>query len=1036
MKMKKKLFNMKTVFLALLFVGSMLAGEAFAQQRQLTGKVIDDFGDPIAGASIVVVGTTTGTATLGNGTFSLNVPPNATLSVSFIGFVTQTIAVGDRTNIDITLLEDALLVEEVVVIGYGVQRKSDLTGAVSQIKATDLENRSVATVGEALQGKVAGLQIITESGAPGAGTVINVRGFTAGGGGPLYIVDGLQVANINYLDPENIQSLEVLKDAASAAIYGVQAGNGVILVTTKSGSNSVRGRVFYNMMYSSSEVTRLPSVMNAQQWTTYMLEGGFAVQDVIDDYWYTYNNGTRADTKWSDYIFEKGYLMRNTVGVESGTDKGNLYVALTSTSNDGVVSGNKDFYRRFTGQVNADYQVKTWLKVGTTNSVEKFDRRSIRENSEVNGLISAAVLLDPITPYLYEPNNIPAFVQTALDQGRPVIKDENGGIYGISRYGTSQIWHPMQMRDSREGNSDGINANGTLYANFTPVNGLVFTSRLGYRYNYENSITYVYPYWVMETNAQAAGTLDGYSRNGMFYQWENFANYMFNVGKNNITAMAGMSYQKNKTNGLTGTSNLLTNEEPNYRYFEYTSDAATTRRTRGAPTESISLSYFGRLNWNYGNRYNAQINFRADAYDAASLPKDNRWGYFPSFSAGWTISNESFMSEMNRDILSLLKIRASWGKNGNINIVRNGYYYSATLSTGTIYDWSNSSGSVVGTAPSTTLANPTLRWEESVQLDVGLDTRFLNDRLTLNYDFYRKMTEGQLTSMTPVMTTGASRTYVNAGSIRNYGHELELSWKDNIGKFNYSISANMTTVNNKVVKGATTERLAGANLQGFGAITYQEEGFPLWYMRTYKFVQVDPGTGDALYEKADGSLCTYSDLTDDDKMYVGSAIPDYNYGITISLAYNGFDFTAFGSGQQGGDIFQAYYRVDLPRVNRVDYFYTDRWTPSNTNAAVPKPNMADTRYWGSSAMISSASFFKIRQIQLGYNIPRPFLNQISVSSLRLYVSLDNFFTFTSYNGFDPETRSGSTTTPGSGMGIDRMSFPLSKNITFGLNLSL
>ena len=1032
--MKKKLFKMKVVLLCLLIVGSLLASEAVAQQsRQLTGKVIDNLGDPVIGASVLVVGTSIGVASQANGTFSLNVPPNATILVSSIGFVSQTIAVGNRSNIEITLQEDTSVLEEVVVIGYGVQRKSDLTGAVSQIKASDLENRSVTTVGEALQGKVAGLQIITASGAPGAstGTVINVRGFTAGGGGPLYIVDGLQVSNINYLDPENIQSLEVLKDAASAAIYGVQAGNGVILVTTKSGNNNPRGRVFYNMMYSSSEVARLPKIMNADQWTNYMIEGGFATQDVINDYWYTYRDGTRADTKWSDYIFEKGYLMRNTVGVESGTDKGNIYVALTSTSNDGVVSSNKDFYKRFTGQVNADYQVKPWLKVGTTNSVEKYDLRSVRDNSEVNGLISAAVLLDPITPYLYEGSNIPAFVQTALNDGKPVLRDENGNIYGISRYGTSQIWHPMQMRDSREGNSDGINANGTLYANFTPIKGLVFTSRLGYRYNFANSTTYVGPYWVMETNAQAAGTLDGSSTNSLFYQWENFANYSYSFGKHNITAMAGMSYQNSKTNGLTGTSNLLTNEAPNYRYFDYTSDAATIRRTRGAPSESMNISYFGRLTWNYGNRYNAQVNFRADAYDAASLPKDTRWGYFPSVSAGWTISNESFMQNVNRNILSSLKIRASWGKNGNINIVRGGYYYASTLGTGTMYDWSNSSGSVVGTSPSTTLANPLLRWEESVQLDLGLDTRFLRDRLTFNYDFYRKTTEGQLARITPVMTTGTSTSYINAGSIRNYGHEFELAWKDNIGKFNYSVSANLTTVKNKVVKGASTERLAGASLQSFGTITYQEEGYPLWYMRTYKFDHVDPTTGDALYQKANGTLTTYAGLTDDDKMYVGSAIPDFNYGITINLAYNGFDFTLFGSGQQGGDIFQAYYRTDLPRVNRLDYFYTDRWTPSNTTATIPRPDMADTRYWGSSAMISSASFFKIRQIQLGYNIPKPLLNQLTISSLRVYMSLENFFTFSNYKGFDPETRSNG----GSGMGIDRMSFPLSKNISFGANLS-
>ncbi len=388
------------------------------------------------------------------------------------------------------------------------------------------------------------------------------------------------------------------------------------------------------------------------------------------------------------------------------------------------------------------------------------------------------------------------------------------------------------------------------------------------------------------------------------------------------------------------------------------------------------------------------------------------------------------MKEVNRDLLSFLKVRASWGKNGNVNILNN-YEYATTVGSDYTYDFNNTSGTTVGVGPSNRLPNTKLRWEESEQYDIGLDTRFLNNRLAFTYDFYHKETKGLLTTTTPAMTTGASSMYVNAGNVRNMGHEFELSWKDKVKDFSYSISANLATVDNKVIKGSSTERLNGASLQGFGTITYFEEGHPVWYFRTYQVDHIDPATGATMYKTADGGVGTYAEVTDDDRAYTGSGIPDFNYGITVNMAYKGFDFTIFGSGSHGGKIFQAYYRTDLPVVNRLSYLYTDRWTPEHTHASVPKPNVADTKYWASDAMLFDASFFKIRQIQLGYSIPQTYLNKVYLSSVRAYISLDNMFTFTKYKGIDPETRSGST----SALGIDRMSFPTSKNIAFGLNIS-
>jgi TonB-linked SusC/RagA family outer membrane protein len=1029
MKQQITQFKRKTLVACIMLFGAGIS-LLFAQgQLSVSGTIVDEQNEPMIGVNVLEKGTTNGVITDVNGHYALSVREGATLVFSYIGYVSQERRVTSAV-MNLTLTEDRRALDEVVVIGYGVQRKSDVTGAVSQVKATDLENRSVSTVSHALQGKTAGVSILQTSGAPGAGASIRIRGYSSNDTSePLYIVDGLTVTDINYLDPENVLSMEILKDAASAAIYGAQAGNGVVLITTKSGAENSKGRVFYNMQYSISRVGNIPDVMNASQWTDYMVEGGFADQASVNNYWYTYKDGTRADTRWADYVFDTGYLARNTFGFEGGNDKGSLYVALSAINNNGVVIGNKDAYDRVSSQVNADYKIKPWLKIGLTNSMERYKSKSIRENSEVYGMISSAILYDPITPYVYEMDNLPAHIRIPYEQGKPFMKDADGAIYGTSPYATSQIWHPMQMRDTRDIKADGINTNGTFYLDFTPLKGFTYTSRFGYRYNYGNTSTYIAPYYILSTNEQNNGTYEARSSNNLFYQWENFANYLFSAGKHNFTAMAGMSYQTFKMNYVNVSTDLLTNEAENYRYVDYSATSANDVVT-GAPVDQVNISYFGRLSWGYDNRYNLQANFRADAFDASKLSEDARWGWFPSLSAGWTISNEAFMKDMSREALSFLKIRASWGKNGNVNILNN-YEYATTVASGYTYDFDNTSGSVVGIAPSTTLPNPKLKWEESEQYDAGVDARFLNSRLSLAYDYYHKETKGLLTTTTPAMITGASLMYVNAGNVRNTGHEFELSWKDRIKDFSYSINANLATVSNKVIKGPSTERLSGAALQSFGTITYFEENYPVWYFRLYQVDHIDPATGATLYKKADGATGTYAEVTDDDKAYSGSGIPDFTYGLTINMAYRGFDFTLFGSGSQGGKIFQAYYRTDLPVVNRLLYLYTDRWTPDHTNASVPKASLADTKYWGSDAMLSDASYFKIRQIQLGYTLPQSVLSKWFISSLRAYVSLDNYFTFTGYKGIDPETRSSAT----SGIGIDRMSFPTSKNVAFGLNLS-
>ena len=552
-----------------------------------------------------------------------------------------------------------------------------------------------------------------------------------------------------------------------------------------------------------------------------------------------------------------------------------------------------------------------------------------------------------------------------------------------------------------------------------------------------NSHSYSTPYYANKQTYSEEYSISASANNNWYYQWENFANYNVTLKKHNISAMAGMSYVENNSDNVSASASgpdILTGYEKNFQYLNYVNTASDTKRSfSNAPSRSANISYYGRIAYNYDNRYNFQANFRADAFDSSKLSKQSRWGYFPSFSAGWTLSNEKFFkNNVNRDIVNQIKLRASWGRNGNINVL-NGYQYAATIDYNSkLYQYGITDGTVsYGSAPSG-LSNPNLKWETSDQIDLGLDARFLRNRLTLGIDWYDKKTKDLLVSIAPIPEIGVNSTYVNAGSVLNRGLEIELGWRDSIGDLSYSISGNFSTLKNEVtyLDPAIYRLENGSQFYNNRARTAFEVGYPIWYMRGYKLEGIDQETGKPIFYDANGD----GNIEDGDRTYIGKGIPDYTFGLTVSLEWKGFDFNLYGAGVGGNQIMNLYYQADGPMRNSLRYFYDNAWTETNKTAKVPSciSVVNDWTYWSSSGVIFDGGYFKIKQIQLGYTLPEKLLKKIFIKGVRAYVSFDDFFCFTrNYPGFDPET---ATTGSANGMGLDLGSYPTTRKIVAGINI--
>lgn len=1002
--------------------------EAKKTPQTVSGLVTDSDGVPLVGVVVSSKQGRTYSLTDSMGKYSIELAGRDELQFSCMGYERYSMVSSPGEHRNVVMAEKYEMMEETVAIGFGVQTKSDVTGSITSIDNKIFANKVSNNIVSAITGVASGIQVISTSGDPDAVGDIRIRGLSSNSSSantPLFIVDGLLVKSIKQINQQDIESIEILKDAASAAIYGAQAGNGVVVITTKTGHEG-SGHIFYNGSYRIERLGWRQKMMNSAQYIDFMTSSGIASPGQVDEYW----NGV-ADTDWQSEMFPGGFASSHNIGLEGGYGNGKYYASVSYLDNDGIVYGDKDRLKRVNFQFNASYQVKDWVKIGSTNTLHY--KQTSAENGSMGddegSIVSLTYAMSPLSPLTYSPDNLPGFMNELLDNGYNLLKVPSGDYIALTGVSSSTVNPLVKLYRKPESVNENLDLLGTLFVELKPWNLLTFTSRFGYTIENYDDYEYEEPWYAGEQHYEYEYSLEETVKWKLGYQWENYFNFRKTLaGAHNIDFMAGMSYIETNSRSVTGKTNELKDYLPNFRYLDFSTSTAIDN-VSGTRKKEVSLSYFSRLSYNYSNRYYLQLSFRADAFDTSRLSASNRWGYFPSVSAGWTVTNEPWMSGVDKSRLSFLKLRACWGVNGNIGVL-SGYPYASTITIGGSSYALGTDGSLTLASYPSKLANESLKWEESVQTDLGIDARFLDSRLTATLDIYDKHNNGLLVSATPSYTTGQTSVYLNAGSVRNTGIEFELGWKDTLGDFFYQIDANISRNKNMVTYlDPSVTRISGANVNNGHKCTYFEKGYPIWYMYGYVYDGVDPETGNNMIRDLDGN----GKITTADMTMVGCAQPDFTYGVNLMAQYKGFDLAVSGYGSQGNDIWFSSFPSNSLR-NLPEVFYTKAWRQPGDIASYPRIGQTVTSaYARSSACVYDGSYFRLSQLQLGYSLPEKLVSKIMIDKLRLYVSLDDFWTISDYVGYDPVTAGSNSS---SGNGIDRGSYPIPRKFTVGVNISL
>lgn len=1016
-----------------------------AQERSVSGSVTDEEGIPLPGVNILVKGTANGTVSEPDGRFTIaNVPENATLVVSFIGYLTQEVAVGTNTNLSIRLLPDVQALEEVVVVGYGEQKKSLTTGAISSVRGEELQNISVGQAEQALQGRTSGVFIAPNSGSPGAAARVNIRGSGSTGlSNPLYIVDGIRLTGAGALDlinPSDIASIEVLKDAASAAIYGAEGANGVIIVTTKKGKPN-SSQINYSGQYGmQSARPGMMDVMNAQQYVQYLQEADASGRPTTTDL-----DGT--DTDWLDVAFDDAPQMSHSIDFSGGTDKSTFFVGGSYFTQEGIAGGKSASFERYSVRINSAFDIKKWLKVGENFTYSNINRRGLNEDNEYGGTLQGAMSLDPLTPAVYT-GALPAHAQARLDEGRTLLRNGSGQYYGISKWLAGEFANPLARYDLVKGTTRQHNILGNVFMDIKPFEGLTFTSRFGINAFFSQLHNWTPTFYFNDEQLNTLANGNDEWRNNFRWLWENYASYDKTVGDHHFTVLAGTAWQRDVNNVINGSYAGLFQENPIWSYPDFVPNEGD--RIGGTEIRSSLLSYFARVNYDFAGKYLFNATVRRDG--SSVLADGKQWGTFPSASLGWVISSEDFF-EGTPAFWTYAKVRASWGQNGSLSNISPGQWMSvvSTADPGRgLIQYADADGNLqVGAAP-TALANPDLTWETSEQIDIGADFRFVNDRLTFSADYFVKTTKDLIAPARPPGFVGLGMPFLNAGTVQNKGWEFELGYTNDVtsrDEFSFTASGNITFIKNEVTElNSAAQAPAGANVAGYwtGA-TYFEVGQPIWYFRGYKTAgifqnqaQIDqyinendltgyaPKPGDPIIVNTNGdNIISPADYTN-----IGSPHPDFYYGLRLSGAFKGFDLTMFLQGQSGNDILMGFIRTDRSTTNKPLFFYEDRWTGDGSTNDWFRPQTTGDVYT-SDYMVKKGGYARVRQLQLGYTLPASTLQKIGASNVRIYVSLDNYFTFTDYPGLDPEAG----TPRVNSLGIDRGVYPIPRKILGGLTFT-
>jgi TonB-linked SusC/RagA family outer membrane protein len=1007
-----------------------------AQQYTYSGTVHSSDGVLLPGVNVIEKGTTNGTITDINGKFLLKSSNQSLLlTFSIVGFTTYEKEMKQGENVDITLGENIVGLEEVVVVGYGTQKRANITGAISNMNAEQLTTVPVTTVGEALQGRMAGVSVTNNSGSPGSGLKVVIRGVgTNGSAQPLYVVDGIRTNNIDNIEPYDVESVEVLKDAASAAIYGADAANGVILITTKKGGKPIGkagGLVNYDFQIGMQSIGKYTHPMDASSYATWVNEANVGVEIPTN---------SSINTNWMDEITQNAMVQRHHLAFSKTTNLGSYYISGSYMNQDGVVGGDKSNFERYNLRANVTQQVKSWLKVGTNLAYYHFRRNAIAEDDEFGGLIASGLMLDPLTPVIYE-GNLSDNAQGALDAGYTLVQNGDGKYFGVSDYVKGEIANPLAQLQVAKGTTKQDKFMGNIYAILggDAWKGFSFTTRASIDVANQLFHTWYPTFWYsserLNTQASVRDNTDAWST----WMWENFLTYdtTFNK-KHHINIIAGMSAQESTHKYLTTFSGPLFAEGDNYAEH---GGVEIDGKVSGSLEDKKLVSYFGRASYEYDGRYLLSFIFRRDG--TSLLGTNNRWGNFPSVSAGWIVTGEKFW---NVDFIDFLKIRASWGQNGMLSGLGPDQFRALITTSGLKYP-KPGGGFYTGAEPEL-LANPELVWATSDQVDIGLDMYMWANRLSFGFDYFNKTTKDLLTPGTPPPSVGNYAPFVNAGDVTNKGLEFEIGLRNYESKFKYDVNLNMTWMNNKVTYlNPLLDRVSGNTVGTGWTATWLELDQPVWYFRGYKTdgifqnqQQIDA------YKEANGGLAGYIPvpgdpivvntngdnlINDEDQTYIGDPHPHFMWGAIFNFAYQGFDLRLFLQGVHGQDILLGWNRYDRSTSNRPQFFFDERWTGEGSTNERPRADQSNPFIYNSDLMVYKGSYVRIRQIQLGYTLPGSVMDKLKMQSLRFYVSLDDFFTFTNYPGMDPEAGSADDNS----QGIDRGLYPTPRTFLFGLTCS-
>ncbi|MGQ0712895.1 MAG: SusC/RagA family TonB-linked outer membrane protein [Gemmatimonadaceae bacterium] len=976
------------------------SGSAQEVPGRVSGTVTSEEGQAIFGVNIVVKGTTTGTITATNGRYTLPAQPNDTLLFRFIGYAPQEVAVAGRAIVNVTMQAQAVALQDIVVVGYGTQQRRDVTGAVASVSGEALTEVATPNVAQALQGRVAGVQVTPQSGEPGAAAVIRIRGVgTLNNASPLFVVDGMLLDDINFLSPNDIQSVEVLKDASATAIYGSRGANGVIIVSTKKGAIEGPALFMINAYAGTQRVLDPIDLVNARQYA--MLANELAANQGLPQPYFPDPNAVGPGVDWQDAIFETAPIQSYQLSSSGGTDRVRYYFSGNLFRQSGVIP--KSDFDRLTVRLNNDYQLTERLQIGHNINFSYTD--GLRPPDVLGRLYRADPTIPPLNPDgTFANNNLRA------SAGNPA----------------ATVFFTNNREEARRlvGNVFG---DMNVYGNFT------LRSSFGVDYNVSEFRNFVPVFVVSPTQQNTDSDLDVRNDQTRSWLWENTLNWNWASERHRVTALGGITYQSFYSEGLGGARTNLVGEDAAL-WFLSAGDAASQTNFNTAEDWRM-LSYLFRTNYSFLDRYLLTASLRVDG--SSRFGADNRYGYFPSFAVGWNLAEEPFFPQTSA--IDALKLRVSWGEIGNDKI---GAYPGIPVVSSNLNAVFGASEELAFGASPFELANPEVKWETTTQTNIGADMSFFGGRLEATVDYYNRQTDGILVRVPiPLFVGVGTEPFVNAAEVENKGIEGAFTWAETRGGFRYELSINGATVNNEVKKLAQgREQIFGGGLGNeVGITTRTVPGEPIgsfWGFRVVGVFQdaADTASSPKRGNEAPGDL-KYADLNGDgrvtnaDKTFIGSPIPDLIYGLSTRMSWKGFDLAATFSGQSGNEVFNGKKAVRFG-VENFETSFLDRWTGPGTSNTEPRITNAGHNYQASDRFIEDGSFFKLNALQVGYRLPQSLTGRWNLHTARIYVNGTNLFNVTDYSGYTPELTVEDVIRSGIDLGI----FPPARTITIGLDV--